>query len=42
MITTAMTMDIMTTIITAMIAGGIRFQPGYQTLGVHGGVKSLG
>ena len=43
MITTAMTMTItiMTTIITAVVAGGIRLKPGYQTRGVHGGVKSL-
>lgn len=42
MITTAtmMTITITTTIITAVIAGGIRSQPGYQTRGLHGGVNS--
>ena len=41
MITTAMTMTItiMTTIIM-MEHGGIRLKPGYQTRGIHGGIKS--
>lgn len=40
MITTATMTTIMMTIITAMIAGGLRLKPGYQTRGIHGGIKS--
>ena len=41
MITTAtmMTITIMMTIIM-MGHGGIRLKPGYQTRGIHGGIKS--
>jgi hypothetical protein len=40
MITTATMTTIMMMIITAVIAGGILSKHGYQTRGIHGGVKS--